>query len=442
MRLLLAGLMVAALPAFAQDGTSVPMPITLDPQTGEVVLAATGFAADPSTQLAADMPGQLPPPPTMSPSIPPSVIETGPQPIKPLTPDSMVHDLQPGDVRIKDIAALEGVRENQLVGYGLVVGLQGTGDTLRNAAFSEQSLQSMLDRLGVNVRDSALRTRNVAAVIATAELPAFAGTGSRIDVNIASLGDASSLQGGTLIITQLSGADGEVYAVAQGPVAVTGFNATGQAESLIKGTPTAGRIPNGALVEHELATTLDTMGRLVLKLRNPDFRTAVRITDAINDYAKRRYGAPVAEERDYRSVSLVRPRGMSVARFIAEIEGLPVRPDTPARIVIDERSGTVVMGAEVRISTVAITHGNLTIRVTETPQVSQPAPFSDGQTVVVPRTTVDATETGGNLAIIGGTDLQTMVRGLNQIGLKPAGIIAIVQAMKTAGALQADLVVQ
>jgi flagellar P-ring protein FlgI len=345
-------------------------------------------------------------------------------------------------VRIKDITSLEGVRENQLIGYGLVVGLQGTGDTLRNAAFAEQSLQSMLERLGVNVRESQLRTRNVAAVLVTAELPAFAGTGMRIDVSVASLGDATSLQGGTLIVTPLSGADGNVYAVGQGPVAVGGFDARGQAESVTRGTPTAGRIPNGAVIEQQLPTPLDEIARLTLKLKNPDFRTAVRITDAINDYSMRAYATKVASELDFRSVSLVKPADISVARFIAQIEGLIVRPDTPARIVVDERTGTVVMGADVRMSTVAITHGNLTIRVTETPVVSQPEPFSDGETVVLPRTMVDATESGGRMAIVSGADLQTLVRGLNQIGLKPSGIIAIIQAMKTAGALQADLVIQ
>ena len=355
---------------------------------------------------------------------------------------SLVHPGAPGSVRIKDVASLEGVRENQLVGYGLVVGLQGTGDTMRNAAFSEQSLQTMLERLGINVRDTTLRTRNVAAVVVTAELPAFAGTGSRIDVNVASLGDAASLRGGTLVVTQLVGANGLVYALAQGPVAVSGYAVSGQAESVSKGTPTAGRIPNGALVERELATQLDDISHLTLKLRNPDFRTAVRITDAINGYARERYRAPVAVERDFRTVALTKPRGISVARFMAEIEGLAIRPDSPARIVVDERSGTVVMGADVRISTVAVTHGNLSIRVTETPVASQPEPFSDGETTVLPRTQVDTSESGGKLAIVGGTDLQTLVRGLNQIGLKPAGIISIVQAMKTAGALQADLIIQ
>lgn len=385
----------------------------------------------PGPQLAADAP-PVPEAETQIASLPPAD-EALPQP--------SFEERQHG-VRIKDIASLEGVRENQLIGYGLVVGLQGTGDTLRNAAFSEQSMQSMLERLGVNVRNSQLRTRNVAAVLVTAELPAFGGTGMRIDVTVSSLGDATSLQGGMLIVTPLAGADGNVYAVAQGPVAVGGFDARGAAESVTRGTPTTGRIPNGAVIEQQLPTPLEEISRLTLKLKNPDFRTAIRITDAINDYTLSAYAMKTAKEVDFRSVSLIKPPDVSVARFIAQIEGLIVRPDTPARIVVDERTGTVVMGANVRMSTVAVTHGNLTIRVTETPIVSQPEPFSEGETVVLPRTMVDASEAGGKMAIISGADLQTLVRGLNQIGLKPAGIIAIIQAMKTAGALQADLVIQ
>jgi flagellar P-ring protein FlgI len=408
-------------------------------------------AASRAPQIAADSRMSEPPPAPPEPTASDAPVEPAAAPeMAALPPRNEIDSSLPRPdfearkhgVRIKDIASLEGVRENQLIGYGLVVGLQGTGDTLRNAAFAEQSLQSMLERLGVNVRESQLRTRNVAAVLVTAELPAFAGTGMRIDVSVASLGDATSLQGGTLIVTPLSGADGNVYAVGQGPVAVGGFDARGQAESVTRGTPTTGRIPNGAVIEQQLPTPLDEIARLTLKLKNPDFRTAVRITDAINDFSMRAYATKVASELDFRSVSLVKPPDISVARFIAQIEGLIVRPDTPARIVVDERTGTVVMGADVRMSTVAITHGSLTIRVTETPIVSQPEPFSDGETVVVPRTMVDATESGGRMAIISGADLQTLVRGLNQIGLKPSGIIAIIQAMKTAGALQADLVIQ
>ncbi|MFN4168874.1 MAG: flagellar basal body P-ring protein FlgI [Pannonibacter phragmitetus] len=345
-------------------------------------------------------------------------------------------------VRIKDIASLQGVRDNQLVGYGLVIGLQGSGDTLRNAPFTEQSLQSMLDSMGINVRDARLRTRNVAAVVVTADLPAFIGQGSRIDVSVSSLGDASSLAGGTLIATPLLGADGSVYAVAQGAVAVSGFSETGQAESLRQGIPTVGRIPNGGMIERNLPDRFANIPGLVLELSNPDFRTAVRVADAINRYTKTTYGVSSARERDHRSIDLTPPAKVSLTRFMAEIEGLMVQPDQSARVVIDERTGTVVIGRDVQISTVAVTHGNLTVRITEAPEVSQPQPFGNGETVVTPRTFIDAAENGGQLAIIGGTDLQTLVRGLNRIGLKPTGIIAILQTIKTAGALQAELVIQ
>lgn len=346
------------------------------------------------------------------------------------------------NTRIKDIAYVQGVRDNQLIGYGLVMGLQGTGDTLRNSQFTEQSLQSMLDRMGVNVRDIPLRTRNVAAVTVTADLPPFIGAGSRIDVTVTSLGDATSLKGGTLILTPLMGADGQVYAVAQGPIAVSGFSAAGQAETLTQGVATAGRIPNGALIEREVSGGFREMPTLALELKNPDFKTATLITDAINDYSLRRYGKRVASPRDLRTVVLQKPHDVGATRFIAEIGDLLVQPDTPARVVVDQRTGTVVIGKNVQISTVAMTHGNLTVRVTETPEVSQPNPFAEGRTVVVPRTQITAQEQEGHLAIVSGSDLQTLVKGLNQIGLKPSDIIAILQAIKTAGALQAELVVQ
>ncbi|MGP9822277.1 flagellar basal body P-ring protein FlgI [Salinarimonas sp. NSM] len=352
-------------------------------------------------------------------------------------------DAFPGGVtRIKDITTLKGMRENQLVGYGLVVGLANTGDTLRNAPFTEQSLTSMLDRMGVNVGADQLRARNVAAVVVTSELPPFIGRGSRIDVTVSALGDARSLLGGTLVITPLMGADGQIYAVAQGPVAVTGFSAAGEAEVVTQGVPTVGRVPNGALVERELPDHFGNMRSLILELRNPDFRTAVRIADAINVYTQARFGGRGAYERDYRSVLVVNPPDVSPVRFLAELGDLVVTPDTPARVVIDERTGTVVIGADVRISTVAVTHGNLTVRVTELPVASQPPPFSNGQTVVLPDTRVEVQEGEGRLAIIQGSSLQTLVAGLNQIGLRPAGIIAILQAIKSAGALQADLVIQ
>ncbi len=345
-------------------------------------------------------------------------------------------------VRIKDIAQLEGLRDNQLIGYGLVIGLQGTGDTLRNAPFTEQSMQSMLDRLGINVRNTSLRTRNVAAVLVTADLPPFMNRGSRIDVTVSSLGDAPSLLGGTLVMTPMSGADGVVHAMAQGAVAVTGSASAGQAESYSQGVPTAGRIPNGATIEVPNQSRPGDVGPMTLNLKNPDFETAVRIADAINAFTVRRFGMRSAQERDFRSVALTLPRGLGPTRFMAEIGDILVEPDTAARVIVDSRTGTIVIGQDVQISTVAVTHGNLTVRITETPVVSQPKPFSQGKTVVVPRTSVDSEEAGGQMQIVHGTTLRTLVKGLNQIGLKPSGIIAILQAIKSAGALQADLITQ
>jgi len=349
-----------------------------------------------------------------------------------------------GAVRIKDVASVKGVRENQLVGYGLVVGLQGTGDTLQNAPFTGQSLQSMMDRMGVNVRQANLRTRNVAAVIVTADLAPFSARGTRMDVTVSSLGDASSLMGGTLLLTSLSGVDGQVYAISQGAVAVTGFTAQGQAETLTQGVPTAGRVPNGATVEREISTRMPNDGALSLQLRNPDFATAVRIADAINGYAWTRYrrrGA--AHEESPNAVTLCKPPGVGATHFVAEIGELLVEPDTPARVVVDARTGTVVIGQDVQISPVAVTQGSLTVRVTETPQVSQPAPFSNrGRTVVTPQTDIDAEESGGQMRMLKGRSLRQLVTGLNRIGLKPPGIIAILQAIKAAGALQADIVIQ
>ena len=345
-------------------------------------------------------------------------------------------------VRIKDIAQVEGIRDNQLLGYGLVIGLNGTGDTLRNAPFTEQSLQSMLDRLGINVRNVSLRTRNVAAVMVTADLPPFMNRGQRIDITVSSLGDAPSLLGGTLVLTPLSGADGLVHAVAQGAVAVSGAGAAGQAESYSQGVPTAGRIPNGATIELPNPNRPGDVGPMTLDLKNPDFATAVRVADAINAYSQRRWGIRAAHERDFRSVSLQLPPRTGPTRFIAEIGALMVEPDTEARVVLDSRTGTIVIGQDVQISPVAVTHGNLTVRITETPVASQPAPFSKGKTVVLPRTDVDINESGGQMRIIGGTTLRKLVNGLNQVGLKPSGIIAILQAIKSAGALQADLITQ
>lgn len=345
-------------------------------------------------------------------------------------------------VRIKEVTSVLGVRSNQLIGYGLVVGLQGSGDTLRNSTFTEQSLQSMLDRLGVNVRGTALRTRNVAAVMVTADVPPFFTPGSRIDVSVSSLGDAASLMGGVLLMTALAGPDGVPYAAAQGAVNVTGFAQVGQAEILTQGVPTAGRIANGALIERIIPDAFERGGPVVLQLANPDFRTAVGVADAINAYTVRRFRAKLARERDSRSIVIERPPSIAATRFIAELGDLEVEADAPARIVVDARSGTVVIGADVQISTVAVTHGTLTVRITEAKNVSQPQALSRGKTVVTPETQIAAEQEGGQVAIISGANLRTLVRGLNQIGLKPSGIIAILQAIKTAGALQAEMIVQ
>lgn len=346
------------------------------------------------------------------------------------------------ETRLKDVASFVGVRANHLIGYGLVIGLNGTGDSGRNAPFTKQSVEAMLDRMGVNIRGAQARTRNVAAVMVMAELPAFALPGSRIDVTVASLGDASSLSGGSLLMTPLMGADETIYAVAQGPVVVSGFAAQGRAEQVTNGTPTAARIPNGALVEREAPGEISADTGFALELRNPDFATAVRVADVVNVYGMRRFGQKVARERDNRIISLRRPASMSATRFLAEVGELIVRPDTAARVVVDERTGTIVIGRDVQISTVAVAHGSISVRVTESQNVSQPQPLSDGQTVVTPETVVSMDEQGGSVAIIRGTSLQSLVSGLNRIGLKPSGIIAVLQAVKSAGALQAELVVQ
>lgn len=347
-----------------------------------------------------------------------------------------------GASRIKDIAEVQGIRENQLVGYGLVIGLAGTGDSMRNAPFTEQSARSMLQRLGVGVPPGSIRARNIAAVVVTARLPPFVSTGERIDVTVSSLGDATSLRGGTLVMTPLSAADGQAYAVAQGAVSVTGFSAEGEAESVSEGTPTGGRIPGGGLIERELTADFNGVATLALKIRNPDFATAARIAKVINAYSKKAFGMAIAEAEDFRTVSIVRPKKTSASQLMATVGNLMVEADAPARVVIDEKTGTIVIGSNVRVSPVAIAHGNITIRVTETPDASQPAPFSDGETVMLPSTAIDAGQEDAKVAILKGPSLERLVHGLNRVGLKPSGIIAILQAIKTAGALQAELVIQ
>jgi flagellar P-ring protein precursor FlgI len=323
-------------------------------------------------------------------------------------------------VRIKDIASFEGVRDNLLVGYGLVV-------------------IGMLERLGVNIRGENFKPKNVAAVMVTATLPPFSREGSRIDITVSAIGDAKSLQGGTLLVTPLMGADGQVYAVSQGPVAIAGFSAEGDAASVTKGTPTNGRIASGAVIEREVPFALSDLQTVRIALHNPDFTTASRMAEVINA----KLGGPVAQASDPTTVTMTVPQsyGTDVARLITDVEQLRLIPDQVSRVVIDERTGTIVMGDNVTISTVAISQGNLTVRITETPQVSQPEPFSkEGDTVVVPRTDVNVTEGGtGNIAIVGGASLNDLVQGLNALGVTPRDMIAILQAIKAAGALQAEI---
>lgn len=343
--------------------------------------------------------------------------------------------------RIKDIADIEGVRENQLVGYGLVVGLQGTGDSLRNAPFTRQSLESMLERLGVNVRNAGINTANVAAVTVTANLPAFSSQGSRIDVTVSALGDSRSLQGGQLLVTPLIGADGQVYAVAQGPVAIAGFSAGGRTgSSITRGVPTNGRIPSGALVEREIRFDFARMSTLRLSLRNPDLTTAQRMASKINAFV----GGPVAEASNPGAVKVTPPPEYpgGVVRLLSDIENLQVEPDQQARIVIDEVSGIIVLGENVRVSSVALAQGALTIAVNESTAVSQPNPLAQGQTVPVAETGITVDEGQGGLALLGqggGVPLREIVSGLNALGVSPRDLIAILQALKAAGALQAEI---
>ena len=342
--------------------------------------------------------------------------------------------------RIKDIVDIEGVRDNMLVGYGLVVGLNGTGDSLATGHFTQQSLQAMLNRLGVKPTDAGLKSDNVAAVMVTANLPPFQRQGARIDVTVSALGDASSLLGGTLLVTPLLGADGEVYAVSQGQLAVGGFQAAGDAETITKGVPTSARIANGAIVEREVGFDMQTMKNVTLTLRNPDFTTARRIAQAVNAFL----GTIAAIATDLSTITINIPKSYSnsAVNLITDIEQLRVDPDQMARVVIDEQSGTIVMGENVRISTVAIAQGSLTIRITETDQVSQPGPFAEvGTTATVDRTNIEVDEGGDKRLTVlpPGVTLQELVNGLNALGIGPRDMITILQAIKTAGALQAEI---
>ncbi len=346
--------------------------------------------------------------------------------------------------RIKDIVNVEGVRDNLLVGYGLVVGLNGTGDSLQSAPFTQQSLIGMLERLGINTRDQIdnLKTANVAAVMVTATLPPFSRQGSRIDVTVSALGDSDSLRGGTLLVTPMLGADGEVYSVSQGPLVVEGFSAEGNGQSIIKGVPTTARIPNGAIIEREIGFNLNQLTTVHLNLRNPDFTTSQRIAQSINTFL----GTPAAAAINPATVRIKVPNkyAANTVALLTDIEQLTVIPDQQARVVVAEHSGVIVMGEKVRISTVAIAQGNLTIRITETPQVSQPNAFAtQGQTQVVDRTNIEIdNDDDKRLAVLDrGVTLQELVNGLNALGIGPRDMISILQTIKAAGALQAEIVV-
>lgn len=343
--------------------------------------------------------------------------------------------------KLRDILDIEGVRTNDLVGYGIVVGLNGTGDSVRNSPFTEDSLSSMLERLGVNVQGEDIRPNNVAAVFVTAKLPAFARSGSSIDVSVASMGDASSLEGGTLILTPLRGADSQVYAVAQGSVMVSGLNVEAAGARDTVGTPTSGSVPSGAMVEREIGFDFNSQDSLTLALHSPDFTTAARVENTINAAL----GGPVAYMRDPGTIELnIGATDGSPARVLAAIENLPIKVETPARIVIDEKSGTIVLGQDVTISKVAIAQGNISIRVRENPVVVQPNPFAEGETIVLPRTDIEVGQTGNqNIALLNSnTTLSELIDGLNALGVRPQEMADIIRTMSSAGAIHAELVVQ
>lgn len=349
---------------------------------------------------------------------------------------------QAGPVRLKDLVEFDGVRGNDLVGYGLVVGLNGTGDGLRNAPFTEEIMTNILERLGVNVTGEQFRPRNVAAVFVTATLPPFARVGSQIDVAVSAIGDSDSLMGGTLIMTPLNAADGQIYAVAQGSVLAGGVVAEGDAATVVQGVPTAGTIPSGARVEREIDFDLSLLPSIRLALRDPDFTTAIRIESAIND----EFRGTVARMRDAGTVELDigATRAASTAHAIGLVENILVEPERKARVVIDQRSGTIVMGDDVRLSRVAVSQGNLTLRIEEAPLVIQPNPFARGETVVVPRTgaAIDEEPGIGLAEVPEGTTLSEVVAGLNALGVSPRDMIDILKSLKAAGALHADFVIQ
>jgi flagellar P-ring protein precursor FlgI len=345
--------------------------------------------------------------------------------------------------RIKDIAQLGGVRENQLVGYGLVTGLAGTGDDLKKVLFTRQALYNMMVRQGITVNPTEfdkIKSKNVAAVMVTAALPPFAKPGSTIDVQVSSIGDAGSLAGGNLLLTSLKGPDGKVYAVAQGPMTIGAFSFGGKAAKAQKNHPTVGRIANGAIVEQGVSVALGNDGSLSYRLRASDFTTASNMSEAINAT----FGAGTASPIDSTTVSVTVPDEFKTqpVPFIARLESLDIKIDTNAKVVINERTGTIVMGQDVRLSTVAVSHGNLSIVIKEDLEVFQPNPLAAGETVITPKTSIDITEDDGNLMVVKeGVSISAVADALNAIGATPRDLIAIFQAIKAAGAMQGELVV-
>ena len=340
--------------------------------------------------------------------------------------------------RVKDLTSIAGVRANQLIGYGLIVGLNGTGDG-NNTGFSSQTVSTMLRTMGLTIDAAKIRARNAAAVMVTATLPPFARAGGHVDVLVSSMGDAKSLQGGTLLLTPLRAPNGQIYAVAQGPVSVGGFAVSGKSGSKVQQNhPTVGQIANGALIEGEVGLQLNGRERIRMLLNNPDFTTSVRLADTIN----MQLGAGVAWAVDSGTieVQVLESYRANVAAFVATLENMEVTPDQVAKVVLDERTGTVVVGENVRIATVAIAHGNLSIEIREEPQVSQPAPLSQGRTVVTPRSEVQVKEDKSQVVLLShAVTIRDLVRALNSIGASPRDLVAIFQAIKAAGALQAKL---
>ncbi len=337
--------------------------------------------------------------------------------------------------RLKDIINIKGVRDNQLIGYGLVVGLNGTGDDGKKTSFTLEALTNMLRNMGITVSKSDIDSDNIAAVVVTADLPPFAKSGMKIDVNVSSLGDAKSIEGGTLLMTPLKGPDGVVYAVAQGPVSTGGYLAgTGGGKNF----PTAGRIPEGAIIEKEVPFKLLKKHKIFLTLKNPDFSTSSKVADTINLV----FGKNIALPIDSSTIKVNVPENDNIVRFISRIEKIDVTPETAARVVINERTGTVVIGENVHISTVAIAHGNLSIQIKETPEVSQPNPLAEGNTVVTNKKRVQVKEETRKLMLVDkSVRIKDLVKGLNSIGVSPRDLISILQAIKQAGALQGELVI-